>query len=90
MTYPLTLAYGEISVYRVRGTGTVSPIHSIPTPANFNWGTVYQISDYGIVYTSLGQWVLFNGASVVCKLAIGDQSYQLLPEVRVVATENNY
>jgi hypothetical protein len=88
MTYPLSLPYGNVFVYKIDSNR--STYHNIQAPTNFNWGTVYQISNAGSsMGTQLGQVVLFKGTDQVCQLAISSITYILLPEVKIAATENN-
>lgn len=87
MYLPLQLNYGIIAIYKVRNR---SSINNIAAPSGFNWGTVYQISPYGIPdYRSVGQSVLYKGEDTICQLAYARTLYPLIEEARLVTTELN-
>jgi hypothetical protein len=88
MTYPLSLPYGNVFVYKIDSNR--STYHNIQAPTNFNWGTVYQISNAGSsMNTQLDKWFCLKEQTRVCQLAISRVTYILLPEVKIAATENN-
>lgn len=85
-TYPLTLQYGIVSVYKLSNRST---FHNIKAPNNFNWGTVYQISNYQINMAQLGDCWLFNGSNVICRLAVQSVSYFFIEEAKLVTKDIN-
>lgn len=84
MGLPIQLSYGLISIYHVRQR---SLVYNFPSPPDCNWGSIYQISPYGITYSSVGQQVLFKGTDAVCRLAIRNKVYPVIHETSVIATE---
>lgn len=86
MTYPQSLQYGYIAVYKIK---TRSDYHNILAPSGFNWSTVYQISDDATSYTGLGDNVLFKGTDAICVLAISQVNYTIIPEVKIVTKDVN-
>jgi hypothetical protein len=83
---PLQLNYGLLMLYNIHGQRSVS--HGFVAPKGFNWGTIYQISPYGIPqWRTVGQKVLFSGGDEVCVLAFHGTQYPIVPEVRLVTTE---
>ncbi len=86
---PVQLSYGEVCIYKVHRR---SSIHNIKTPMQppkaFNWGTIYQISPYGIpAYVNVGQSVLYDGRAQVCILAYAGHNYPIIPYCKIAATE---
>jgi len=84
MGLPIQLSYGLISIYHVRPR---SLVYNFPAPIDCNWGSVYQISPFGITYSVVGQQVLFKGTDAVCTLAIRNKSYPVIHESSIIATE---
>jgi hypothetical protein len=82
-TLPGRLAYGELSIYGINQTG----INGITVAGTLNFGIVAQLSPYGINYTSLGQSVLFNGTSAVCKLAHNTDNFVIINESSIIFYE---
>ncbi len=83
---PLQLEYGLIALYQI--SDRRSSIHNIKAPQNFNWGTIYQISPYGIpYYRSVGQSVLFDGRNIICTLAYSHAQYPILEAAKLVTIE---
>ena len=71
---PLQLNYGLIAMYNV--SARKSSIRNIKAPDGFNWGTIYQISPYGIPsYRTVGQSCLFSGKDIVCTLVFAHKGY---------------
>ena len=63
-------------------------VNNIQAPTNFNWGTVYQISPYGITRgASVGQSVLYNGKEITCSLAFSGRKFDIFEEAKIVTTE---
>jgi len=81
MNLPLILNYGLISLYRVsQADGT----RGISAPPEFNFGSVYQISSYGVQYVQVGDKVLYNGRDVKCLLAFHGKQYPIIEEAKLV------
>ncbi len=82
---PLQLSYGLILIYNVLPN---SSINHIKAPPNFNWGTIYQISPYGIPdYRSVGQSGLFEGKNIICTLAVSHHNYPMIEVAKLVTIE---
>ncbi len=81
---PISLAYGDIAVYKVVNR---SSIHNIKAPKHFNWASIYQISWYGIQQAAVGQSILFSGQAVICSLQYAHHQYPIIPEGAILATE---
>lgn len=82
---PLQLNYGIVMLYHIRGQSSVG---GFSAPIGFNWGTIYQISPYGIPnYRSVGQEALYSGKEVICQLAFHDTNYPMIEEAKLVTIE---
>lgn len=57
-------------------------------PQDFNFGEIDQVSQYGIVYSQVGQSVLFKGTDIICRINYSSKNYTLLEEGKVVLTES--
>ena len=84
MSLPAQLAYGNISIY---GIGSNVGISGIVPADGFLFGTVDAISEYGIFYTSVGDSVLFNPKTQVCKITWDNSIHTILPEEKIVLKE---
>ncbi len=83
---PLQLNYGLIALYNIGNRD--SSINHIEAPKNFNWGTIYQISPYGIPsYRAVGQSVLFGGEDVICTLTYATVGYPIMEQAKLVTIE---
>ncbi len=84
---PLQLSYGLIAIYNIQNS-KYSSINHIQAPTNFNWGTIYQISPYGIPsYRAVGQSVLFGGEDVICTLTYANTQYPIMEQCKLVTIE---
>ncbi len=81
---PLTLNTGEVMLYKIRQH---SLVNNYPAPANCNWGSIYQISPFGIYNAIVGQSVLYRGEDVICTLALGNTPFPIVEEAKLVTTE---
>ncbi len=83
---PIQLNYGLIAIYHI--SAVESSINHIQAPKNFNWGSIYQISPYGIPsYRSVGQSVLFGGEDVICTLTYATVGYPIIEQAKLVTIE---
>lgn len=80
---PINLAYGEISLYSIYQTG----ITGVQASSGSNFGLVDQVSMYGIIYTKVGDSVLFGHQDIQCILTYGGWQYRAISEDAVLATE---
>lgn len=82
---PLQLQYGEVMMYHIRGQRSTG---GFTAPMGFNWGTIYQISPYGIPsYRSVGQEALYKGTDAICQLAFHGTQYPIVQEAQLVTLD---
>lgn len=87
MSLPIFLPYGVVSIY---GVGSLTGINNIVQPIGYLWGTIDQVSQYGIAWSIPGTSVLFPDSEVVCRLAYppDNTSYTLIQETNLICRED--
>lgn len=80
---PIYLSYGEISLYGIYNIG----IQGIAAPSGYNYSFVDQVSMYGIVYTEVGQSVLWKGTGRLATIRYGGNTYSIIDEDSILGTE---
>ena len=86
MSLPFYFPYNIVSIY---GIGSSVSGSGIVQPANYLWGNVDAVSQYGIEWAAPGDSVLFKETDIECRLAYAadNTSYTLIAEAKLVGRE---